>query len=1322
MRKVKALELLAAAAIAAVPTVGFASDGEVGPARRQAIDRGPSNPFVVDFRNTAISTGKYTLVRPGSVPSAGPDADGTFSWVGISDASWQTAANWSPNSGFPDGANANAVLNKLSAGGTAQMIANTTLSSLTLSDPNIAAVAGPLSGAPVNMTMTNARTIFAQQIPSEVSPGFVTGRFFGAAIGLPAVVGPPAVPARPVIIAGSSGLIVDGMGAPGLQDTGKISIRFANTYTGGTTIQNGGQVTLLNQVDMNTAFGASGDITLNRGTIWVEVDNGVMNRNISVVGTNNALDLGTDPANTGTSTQTFNGVISGAAGSRLMIDGDFGGIGNFTNTNTFAGTLDVSLGTQVLSGNGAFASASSINNAASLTLVGGGVNRLPDAAELTMIAGALRMNNYTGGASETIGNMRLRGGTSAIIMQGVGAASLNAGNLIRENSGGLEIQANGLGTAGGQRVFFNNGTGQLTSGVFQYVFGHGADPFINGISSQATEILTYTADGVTPLSAAGGYSENAYTAGTNVRLQSDVVDETFNVPAGTTTINSLTMAPGFDINGNGVNGVHVGGTGVLNISGGVLLSSFDGFTTGNLINSGVGNVIDAGVTITAPTSELVLNSPGALTINGKITGNLGVTKLGIRTLFNNSETSDYTGQTVLSGFNRNKGNLPNNAPSAYGSASSAIIQDGNNRIQNDPGLGATGINGVSFGPDATNIGPTSIDRPLLVRGNTGRGGVTIISQIRNFSNFTYTMNGPITVEAGADLSITALAVAAPQNLNDFIINSVISGPGHVSSQQLQGNLTIAMNAQNTFTGGFDLAGGLVTLGADSVGFADGVTSGPLGAGIVAITGATFNGVQSSGGPRTVGNNILWNAGGNFTIAGTDPVTFTGNITTDPAANLLDVVAGNSTTFSGVLTGGSIFKQGGGTWHLSGANTTDGQINAANGSISGGMIVYRSNGAAGTSAGASAANFNNNTIAVTGGITVGSISPTPGDTGELMVMRGEGVGGLGALRNLAGNNNWTGDVLVQQTNSAPGVPDTLRGVICVDGAGDTLTISGSWSTSATALNPDGTTEPAGPLGVQKVGPGTVVIGSSQFSTGTGTFKGGIIASGNLNVAAGTVRMGNSVVDSHQPSVSDVPSISIAGGPGAATAKLDVGKNAFVVDYTGATPFTDIRAFLVQGYAGGAWTGNGIMSSDADAPVTNAGVGYVENSGENQSTGTTGKTTFFGNPVDNTAVLFAWTLYGDANVDGFVNLPDFNRLAANFGQLAGSVWGEGDFNYDGVVNLPDFNRLAANFGVTAGPDGPTPEDWAALASAVPEPGIISLAAVAGLGLLRRHRRSR
>ena len=186
---------------------------------------------------------------------------------------------------------------------------------------------------------------------------------------------------------------------------------------------------------------------------------------------------------------------------------------------------------------------------------------------------------------------------------------------------------------------------------------------------------------------------------------------------------------------------------------------------------------------------------------------------------------------------------------------------------------------------------------------------------------------------------------------------------------------------------------------------------------------------------------------------------------------------------------------------------------------------------------------------------------------------------------------------------------------------------------------------------------------------------------------------------------------------AAGKFDITNNAVVVDYTppDASPVDSIRAAIASGYNGGgagAWTGNGITTSNGNA--SEFGIGYAE------ASALTTIPSIFGS-VDATAVLLRHTRYGDADLNGLVNLDDFNRLAANFGGV-NKVWSQGDFDYNGNVNLDDFNMLAGNFGLSAGPDGVVgPDDWAALASAVPEPGSAVPLLATALACLRRRRRS-
>jgi hypothetical protein len=146
--------------------------------------------------------------------------------------------------------------------------------------------------------------------------------------------------------------------------------------------------------------------------------------------------------------------------------------------------------------------------------------------------------------------------------------------------------------------------------------------------------------------------------------------------------------------------------------------------------------------------------------------------------------------------------------------------------------------------------------------------------------------------------------------------------------------------------------------------------------------------------------------------------------------------------------------------------------------------------------------------------------------------------------------------------------------------------------------------------------------------------------------------------------------------AGTGALDITNNGAIIDYAGASPLSGVRAQVTTGYAGGAWTGGGVRSSSAAANSGRA-VGY----GEASALFATFPATFMGQSVDNTTILLRYTRYGDANLDGQVNLQDFNRLAASFGATGTPVWTQGNFNFNDTINLQDFNLLAANFGQTA-----------------------------------------
>jgi hypothetical protein len=144
---------------------------------------------------------------------------------------------------------------------------------------------------------------------------------------------------------------------------------------------------------------------------------------------------------------------------------------------------------------------------------------------------------------------------------------------------------------------------------------------------------------------------------------------------------------------------------------------------------------------------------------------------------------------------------------------------------------------------------------------------------------------------------------------------------------------------------------------------------------------------------------------------------------------------------------------------------------------------------------------------------------------------------------------------------------------------------------------------------------------------------------------------------------------------ASGKFDLADNAMIVDYSGASPMGTLRGYLTNGYANGAWNGNGINSSVA-AAMPGRALGY----GEATDLYSSFPAMFAGQSVDNTSVLVRYARYGDANLDRSVDTVDFNLLAASFSQ-SGKRWSQGDFNYDGSVDTVDFNLLASSFGQAA-----------------------------------------
>jgi hypothetical protein len=181
-------------------------------------------------------------------------------------------------------------------------------------------------------------------------------------------------------------------------------------------------------------------------------------------------------------------------------------------------------------------------------------------------------------------------------------------------------------------------------------------------------------------------------------------------------------------------------------------------------------------------------------------------------------------------------------------------------------------------------------------------------------------------------------------------------------------------------------------------------------------------------------------------------------------------------------------------------------------------------------------------------------------------------------------------------------------------------------------------------------------------------------------------------------------------------LDVNNNHVII--TG-DPVSTIYTYLQAGYNGGNWNGPGGIDTSAPLTVNNLkyGLGFAEGGDANAPAGlATGQ------------IEVAYTLLGDANMDGIVNGQDLAILASNYGQSV-TGWDQGDFNYDGMVDGQDVILFGDNFnqGISGGASAGDAAALDAFAAAfgislgnVPEPASLGLSMIGAVGILARRRR--
>ena len=315
--------------------------------------------------------------------------------------------------------------------------------------------------------------------------------------------------------------------------------------------------------------------------------------------------------------------------------------------------------------------------------------------------------------------------------------------------------------------------------------------------------------------------------------------------------------------------------------------------------------------------------------------------------------------------------------------------------------------------------------------NYSRGGDIALSAASvslngSINNRGYNSNNQL-VNAG-NITISTTNTATTTGVNDGQVSGVITGGNFIKS----GAGTFILKSVNTYIGTTTVSGGTLQLGAGN--------ALPTSTALTIGGGAVFD--LSSFSPTVgsiAGGGTIRSSSGSST-----PVLSTGG-------------DGSSTTFSGVIENGSatsvsLLKTGGGILNLSGNSSYTGST-----AINAGVIKIQHANALGVSSMTTVAN--GAALQVEGNIAVGALPLT---------LKGLGVSSSGgALRNLSGNNTWSGTI----TTDTPGVRIgsdsgtlTLSGSTAITsatnigitfGGGGNITVSGAIAIGSAGLTKDGT---------------------------------------------------------------------------------------------------------------------------------------------------------------------------------------------------------------------------------------------------------------------------
>ncbi|QQE12600.1 autotransporter-associated beta strand repeat-containing protein [Planctomycetota bacterium] len=654
---------------------------------------------------------------------------------------------------------------------------------------------------------------------------------------------------------------------------GKLYLGGSNTFTGGVTVNSG-----VLAIRDDNALG-SGVLTIaGESELEFEVDYLTFDNDVVL----NA-DLMMDP-NKGS---TVNGVISGTGA--LTIDetaSDYVLILNGNNTYSGGTTLNVGViqvGSHNALGTGALTVAESIHPAFTTSLSAGSSGITID-NDVTLNGDLIAIGSN---------DLTLDGvisGTSGLIKEDSGTLTLSGTNTY---SGGTNINAGTIIASGGNAI---GDTGIVT------------------IADVAGAMLQLNAD-----ETIGGLTGGGSTGG-EVNLQDN-----------TLTIGGDTIFDGV-ISGTG--SLAITGTGTLTLGG---ANTFTGGTTLNggvtTVNSddafGTGSVTVAGASgLTAGISSVTLANTFTLNDTLTVSGDNDLALDGVLSGLGGLEI-DTDGTLTLNGVNTYEGGTTFQSggvvighSSALGTGDVDVTGDfelsvstddinmtNNFTIADGITLDLFGefdfeISGNIVGDGDLTVSPNifvTLSGNNTFAGNTTLDGVTVmLSSDTAFSSGDVQVVGDSILQSSADERMIANDISIDDQItltfegdNDLTLDGVISGDGGFTKN---GDSTLTLTNDNTYSGGTTLSSGGITIGSDDA----------IGSGTLTVSGVSelSAGISSV----TLGNAVTLN----------DDLTITGD---------------NDLTLDGVISGTSgLVKNDSGTLTLNGVNIYSGDTTIAGGTI------------------------------------------------------------------------------------------------------------------------------------------------------------------------------------------------------------------------------------------------------------------------------------------------------------------------------------------------------------------------------------------------------